>query len=252
MKAPLLEIAAFTPNSAIIAAENGADRIELCSGFAEGGISPSIGTISLVREMIPFPINILVRPRVGDFVYNKIELLSIEREINTCKQLGVNGIVVGVLTERGQVNVSAMKRIIEIASPLSVTFHRAFDQCRNPLEEIEKIIDCGAARILTSGCKPTVWEGIKLLEKLVKIANDRIIILPGGGINANNAKQIVDILGINEIHLSGKVKVDSAMSGLASDVSLCSPNELKDFSWYESDGERIREVKAQFGNHEIN
>ncbi|MBP1616470.1 MAG: copper homeostasis protein CutC [Bacteroidetes bacterium] len=243
---PLIEVATFTPNGALTAAQNGAGRIELCSGFAEGGLSPSIGTVALVRELTELPIHVLIRPRVGDFVYNKNELVSIEKEIIYYKQLGVNGIVVGVLTDTGTTNTAAMKRLVEIAKPMSVTFHRAFDQCKKPLQELCKLIDCGVDRILTSGCKPSVMEGIDTLKMLVEAAQDKIIILPGGGISPANAKFILESLGVNELHLSGKMKVYSPMQNFASAISLCSPAEVQDFCWHECDGQKIQAIKQLF------
>ena len=239
MSSILIEVAAFTPTAALVAAENGANRIELCSGFAEGGLSPSIGSVSLVRERIDIPLHVLIRPRVGDFVYNKYELLAIEKEIIAYKQLGVNGVVIGVLNSNATININALKRLIEVARPMSVTFHRAFDQCLTPLKELEKLIDCGVDRVLTSGCKPSVIEGIDTLKQLIKVADNHIIILPGGGVSPDNAKEIVQTLGIAELHLSGKIMTNSPMKELPIEVSLCSPSELLDFSWYECDGNKI-------------
>jgi len=185
----------------------------------------------------------LIRPRVGDFVYNRTELSAIEREISFYKNLGINGVVVGVLGEDGTVNAAATRRLVELASPMQVTFHRAFDQCRKPAAELEKLVDCGVHRVLTSGGKPSVMEGMDTLRDLVDAARDRIIILPGGGVSTDNAGYILETLGLREIHLSGKVKVHSPMSELSSGVSLCSPCEIEDFSWYECDGDKIRAVK---------
>jgi Uncharacterized protein involved in copper resistance len=240
-----IETAAFTPNAALDAANNGADRIELCSGFAEGGLSPSVGTIELVRESVSIPVHVLIRPRVGDFVYDRIELLAMEKEILTCKKMGVSGVVIGVLNGDTSINTEALKHLIDVARPMSVTFHRAFDQCAMPLDELQKLIDCSVNRVLTSGCKNSVMEGLPMLQQLVKTAGDKIIVLPGGGINPGNAKTIAETLGVKELHLSGKKLVESPMQGLSS-LSLCSPNEVKDFSWYECNGENIRAIKKAF------
>ncbi|MDP4201232.1 MAG: copper homeostasis protein CutC [Bacteroidota bacterium] len=241
----LIETAAFTPNAALVAANNGADRIELCSGFAEGGLSPSVGTIELVRESVSIPLHVLIRPRVGDFVYDTTELLAIEKEIQICKKMGVNGVVIGILNGDTTINTEALKRLIDVARPMSVTFHRAFDQCVDPLQELQKLIDCGVDRVLTSGCKNSVMEGLPMLQQLVEAAKDKIIILPGGGINPGNAKIITETLGVKELHLSGKKRVESPMQGLTA-LSLCSPSEVKDFSWYECNGENITAVKQLF------
>ncbi len=246
MSTILIEAAAFTPSSALEAARGGADRIELCSGFAEGGLSPSAGTVAMVREKTDIPINVMVRPRVGDFVYNADELLAMEKEILYYKQIGVNGIVLGVLNEKGEVNVDALKHLVHVARPMSVTFHRAFDQCANLLQELDKLIDCGVDRVLTSGGKPNVTQGLEVLKQLIEHAGYSIIILPGGGITAANANEIVNQLGVKELHLSGKKMVTSAMSKLTVEVNLCSPSEVFDFHWYECDAQRIRAVKELF------
>lgn len=242
----LIETAAFTPNGAITAAKNGANRIELCSGFAEGGLSPSIGTVTLVRENIEIPIHVLIRPRIGDFVYDRNELSAIEKEIRFYKDLGINGVVIGVLTADGKIDIKALKHLVEVAYPMSVTFHRAFDQLTDPFGELQKLIDCGVHRVLTSGGKPTVMEGIETIQSLVEKAKNQIIILPGGGISPDNAKQIIETLGVKEVHLSGKVKVKSEMANKSTKVTLCSPSELEDFSWYECDGKKIQAVRTLF------
>ncbi|MTK54621.1 copper homeostasis protein CutC [Paludibacter sp.] len=241
----LIETAAFTPKAALVAANNGADRIELCSGFAEGGLSPSVGTIELVRESVSIPFHVLTRPRVGDFVYDNTELLAIEKEIQICKKMGVNGVVIGVLNRDATINTEALKRLIDVARPMSVTFHRAFDQCVDPLQELQRLIGCGVERVLTSGCENSVMEGLPMLQQLVEAAKDKIIILPGGGITPDNAKNIINTLGVKELHLSGKKRVESPMQGLTT-LSLCSPGEVKDFSWYECNGENIAAVKKAF------
>jgi copper homeostasis protein len=238
-----IEVAAFTPSSALSAAQGGADRIELCSGFAEGGLSPSVGSVALVREKLTIPIHVMVRPRVGDFVYHDHELSAMEKEILFYKQLGVNGIVLGVLTKNGEVDTEAVKRLINAARPMSVTFHRAFDQCIDLLRALDDLIGCGVDRILTSGGKPSVPEGLDILKQLIAHAGDALIILPGGGISAGNVSGIVTQLGVKEIHLSGKKWVNSPMTTSASQVSLCSPGEVYDFQWYECDATKIKTVK---------
>lgn len=241
----IIEVAAFTPTAALTAIRNGADRIELCSGFAEGGLSPSVGTIALVRESASIPLHVLIRPRVGDFVYNDIELLAIKKEILACKQMGIDGVVIGTLNKDGTVNTEALKRLMDAARPMSVTFHRAFDQCPEPLRELHRLMENGVDRVLTSGCQSSAEKGLPLLQQLVQEAGSRIVILPGGGITPGNAKRIVGILHVNEIHLSGKSLVHSPMEGITR-LSLCSPEELRDFSWYECNGQNIQAVKQCF------
>lgn len=243
MASILIEVAAFTPKGALTAAENGAGRIELCSGFAEGGLSPSVGSICYVRERLSVPLHVMVRPRVGDFVYDETEIAVIEREIELCRELGADGVVVGILNTRGEVATESLKRFVAAAGKMQVTFHRAFDQCAHPLTELRKLVDCGVRRVLTSGGRPSVPLGMQMLEKLVEAAANDIIVLPGGGISPGNARQIADRLNVKELHLSGKKKVESPLKDMPIGVSLCSPSEVHDFSWYECDGSVIRQVR---------
>ena len=243
MSSILIEVAAFTPSSALSAALGGADRIELCSGYAEGGLSPSIGSVAYVREHLNIPIHVMVRPRVGDFVYHHDELQAMEKEILFYRQSGVNGVVLGILTEQGEINIEAVKRLVNAARPMSVTFHRAFDQCVDPLRALDHLIGCGVDRVLTSGGKSSVPEGLDMLRQLIAHAGNAITILPGGGISAGNVNQIITQLGVKEIHLSGKTWVQSPMSHSASTVSLCSSGEVYDFQWYECDAASIKAVK---------
>jgi copper homeostasis protein len=243
MAMTLVEIASFTPESALMAAMAGADRIELCSGFAEGGLSPSIGAVALVKERVSIPVHVMVRPRVGDFVYHENELQAMALDLSFYRKLGVDGVVLGVLTENGQVNREAIKRLVDVARPMSVTFHRAFDQCVDPLRALDDLIRCGVDRVLTSGGKASVLEGLPILKQWMDYVGNALMILPGGGIKADNVEHIVAHLGVKEIHLSGKMQVNSPMQSTASAVSLCSPNEVSDFQWYECDASQIQAVK---------
>lgn len=242
MSQVLIEVACFTPESALKAVSNGAGRIELCSGYSEGGLSPSAGTISLVRNKVDIPIHVMVRPRVGDFLYNSTDMEAIFREVSFYRELGVDGIVVGILTSDGHVDTKAIAQIVEKASPMTVTFHRAFDQCTDLKDELLRLIDCGVHRVLTSGGKADVISGLDNLKKLVEIAENKIIVLPGGGIRADNVQQIVQRLGVPEIHLSAKALVNSRIENVNENLSLCDPNGLHDFSWYECDGLKVSEV----------
>ncbi len=242
----LIELAAFTPGSAINAAIAGADRIELCSGYSEGGLSPSSGTILYVKEKVNIPIFVMVRPRIGDFVYDEAEKEIILRDIEFCKKAGVDGIVTGALDVSGNVDVSFMKQVVEAASGLPVTFHRAFDLCSNLQQSLEDLIDCGITRVLTAGGKNTVAEGLETIRLLTKTAGDRIIILPGGGINAQNVQNIIESTGLNEIHCSGKELISSRMQPKPG-VSLSATGEVNDHEWYESSIEKIKYIIEKLG-----
>lgn len=240
----IIEIAAFTPGSAIVAAAAGAKRIELCSGYAEGGLSPSAGTIVYVREKVNIPVFVMIRPRIGDFVYNDAEMEIILKDIEFCKEAGVDGIVTGALDASGAVDKNFVRRVVDTAGSLPVTFHRAFDLSCNLDQALQDLIDCGITRILTAGGKNSVTEGLDTIRSLVKSAGDRIIILPGGGIHAGNARQIVESTGLREIHCSGKELISSPMSQNP-EISLTTTGEVSDFQWYESSTKKIKEIISQ-------
>lgn len=182
------------------AVEGGAERIELCSALSLDGLTPSIGLLKTVRDLYPtLTIHVLIRPRESHFVYTSEEVRVMERDIHAALPYA-DGIVVGALTPQGDIDLTAMKYLKAAAEEKPVTFHRAFDLCREPLVAMEQIIALGCHRILTSGQQPLAELGIDLLRRLRDLADDRIIIMPGGGVNAINARLIVDQVGTSEIH----------------------------------------------------
>jgi copper homeostasis protein len=183
-----------------------ADRLELCSHLSCGGLTPSPGLIRQSMEYSPIPINILIRPRAGNFVYNKSELEVMECDIRYAHEIGIDGIVCGFLREDGTVDKEKTSYFRELSKPLSFTFHRAFDLCPDPFQALEDIIECGCDRILTSGQENTSLEGLELIAKLVEKAGNRIIIMPGGGINADNVGLFLE-KGVKEVHASGSVEI---------------------------------------------
>ncbi|MBR4911616.1 MAG: copper homeostasis protein CutC [Bacteroidales bacterium] len=200
-----IEICCGSIQSAANAKAGGAVRIELCQGLIEGGTTPSPATIEYAVKELGLQVFVLVRPRGGDFCYNELEIKTMEEDVEFCKQAGVAGIVVGFLHPDGSIDTELTRRFVKLAAPLPVTFHRAFDRCPEPLKALEQIIDCGCARILTSGCKPTAMEGADLLKQLVKQANDRIKILAGSGVTPENAAALRQKTGAPEIHGSCKI-----------------------------------------------
>lgn len=196
-----LEIVATSVQSAIHAEKGGADRIELCSELGVGGITPSYGLIQQVVERISIPVFVLIRPRGGNFVYSDDEFEIIKKDIQLCKDLGCAGIVSGVLKEDNSIDCIRTKELIELSKPLSFTFHRAFDLTPNPFDDLEKLIEIGAERILSSGQNDSTEKGIDLLIELKSKAQDRITILPGGGIHPDNVYLFKEN-GFPEIHAS--------------------------------------------------
>lgn len=236
-----LEVVATSLESLESAIEGGADRIELCSNLFCGGTTPSAGLIQAAISESSVPVHILIRPRPGDFCYNKAEMNLICRDIEFAKQSGAAGIVCGFLLPDGNIDKEITELIAELASPLSVTFHRAFDVSRDPLQALEDIIEAGCQRLLTSGQKNTAIEGRDLISQLVKHAGDRIIIMPGSGVNADNIQQLKET-GAHEFHMSGSVNRDSA-SIYYNDKVLLSDNPVRDSVIQMTSKEKVAAVK---------
>lgn len=185
-----IEIACFNPESALIAFENGADRIELCDGLSEGGTTPDFNTTKELRDKINIPIFVMIRPRGGDFTYSESEFEQMKMELTALKSLNIDGFVFGILNEKDEVNVEQNRILVEIAAPLPCTFHRAFDRAADLENSLEKVIECGFKTILTSGQKSNVSEGKENLKKLVELSAGRIEILVGGGLRSTNIEEI--------------------------------------------------------------
>ena len=207
----LLEICANSVKSCIEAQKGGAYRVELCAGIPEGGTTPSYGDIVLARELLKIKLNVIIRPRGGDFLYNDLEHKIMLKDIENAGRLGVDGVVIGCLNPEGDIDMKRNKELIDAAGDMSITFHRAFDMCRDPYDALEKIIELGCDRILTSGQQPKAVEGINLLKELVERAGDRIIIMPGSGVNADNILHLARETGAIEFHLSARDPIESGM-----------------------------------------
>lgn len=210
------EICANSVESCLAAQEGGADRVELCAGIPEGGTTPSYSEIKLARKLLTkTKLHVIIRPRGGDFLYTPLELERMEEDIRICRELGVDGVVFGCLTEEGEVDKEANRRLVELARPMSVTFHRAFDRTADPMKALEDIISLGCNRILTSGQQPKAIDGISLLAQLEKKLKEYplppIQLLAGSGVNEENIRQIFDATGIHEYHFSARVNVVSKM-----------------------------------------
>lgn len=197
-----LEIACFNLQSAVIAQENGADRVELCAGIEVGGTTPDLEITKKVRELISIDLNVMIRPRGGNFVYSDAEFNQMKLEIIEFKKLNVNGFVFGILNEDNSINTIQNTELMNLAKPFPCTFHRAFDEVSNVFQSLEEIIECGFQTILTSGQSPNVVEGVNRLAELVSKANNRITIMPGGGLRATNLDFIQEKTKANFYHSS--------------------------------------------------
>ena len=189
-----IEICANSVESAIEAQRGGAYRVELCAGIPEGGTTPSYGEIKMARELLSIRLHVIIRPRGGDFLYTPLEQSIMLHDIDMARQLGADGVVFGCLTPDGDIDLPLMERLMKASEGMSVTFHRAFDMCRNPRKALEKIIALGCDRILTSGQQATAEKGISLLKELNVQADGRIIIMPGCGVNSDNIRKIAALL----------------------------------------------------------
>lgn len=235
----LFEVCANSVLSAMNAEAAGADRIELCANLASGGTTPSFGTLSLCREKTDIPINVLIRPRSGDFLYSDMEFEDIKRDVLLCKQLEMNAVVCGFLNADGSIDLDKTAEIMELAYPMQFTFHRAFDLSRNCFESLSNLMSIGISKILTSGTKKTAFEGKDILAKLVETAGDKIIIMPGSGINANNIAELAKTTKAKEYHFSASACIDSKMTFRKENV-LSTVKE--DFSTSFSDVETIKSI----------
>jgi len=224
-----IEVCVSSVESALNAQMGGASRVELCSNLPEGGTTPSAGTLLAVRGKLICEMNVLIRPRGGDFLYSSSELETIMNDIAFAKRTGADGIVFGFLTEDGKIDVTLLKEMITMARPLTVTFHRAFDMCDDPFEALEKLIKLRVDRILTSGQKQIAVEGSDLLKQLVQKAANRIIIMPGGGVRANNLENLIQQTGAREYHVSSQFKMPSKMKFQRSDLKMGSLLEMNEY-----------------------
>jgi copper homeostasis protein len=238
-----VEIVVYNIESALRAQDGGADRLELCANPAEGGTTPSYGTIEVVRQNINIDLYAMLRPRGGDFLYNNYEFHSMKRDLSQCQKLSVDGVVFGILTADGAIDKKRCKELIDRARPLRVTCHRAFDRVADPLQALEDCIEVGFDRILTSGQRNTAVEGIDLIRTLRERANGRIIIVAGSGVNETSVQQIVAETGVDEIHFSATTYRDSDMKYSNPELKAMGSDPSDEFRIRTVDVERIRHIR---------
>lgn len=238
----LLEICVDSVESAIAAQYAGAHRIELCDNLLEGGTTPSLGMIDSVRKNLSIDVNVIIRPRGGDFFYTDLEYDIMRRDIDICGESGVNGIVIGILRPDGGIDLERTAKLVEFAGPMSVTFHRAFDMCNDPVKGFEDIIDSGVKRLLTSGQKDNAADGALLIAKLNKFSKERIIVMPGGGLNKSNIASVSKITGCREFHLTARKLINSEMFFRKEGVSMGGGAEISEFTRKVADPELIKSI----------
>lgn len=239
----LIENAVFNIPAAIQAQSGGADRIELCDNPAEGGTTPSAGVIDAVRRKLNIDVFVMIRPRGGDFLYSDDEYAVMKSDIMTCKRMGIDGVVFGILNSEGRIDVERCKELILLSRPMSVTLHRAFDLTLDPEAALFDAIASGFDRILTSGRATSAEKGTDLLKKLVTLSGGSVKIMAGVGINAGNVRRIVDETGVDEIHFSARTWQESEVPKHNTAISLLETLP-SDYGIYLADPEKIRAVRA--------
>jgi copper homeostasis protein len=242
--AVLLEICAGSVTSCLAAQESGAGRVEFCDNLLEGGTTPSYGAIASAREKLQIQLNVIIRPRGGDFLYSDIEYEVMERDIVACKNLGVDGVVIGLLTADGDVDVVRCKALVELAAPMPVTFHRAFDVARDPFKALEDVILAGCNRLLTSGQEASAMEGRALIRDLREAAGDRLIVMPGAGVRLNNIAQLVAETGCIEYHTSGRASFKSGMRYHNERVKMGGPGQ-DEYAVMETSADLVKQIIAE-------
>ncbi len=231
-----LEVIGFNIESCLLAQAAGANRIELCDNPGEGGTTPSFGFIKAAREKLQIDLYPIIRPRGGDFFYSDAEYEVMKTDVKICKELGCDGVVIGMLHADGAVNTKRCKQLVELAYPLGVTFHRAFDRVNDAAKALEDIIETGCERILTSGLQPTAPEGAAMIALLIKQADNRIIIMPGSGVRSANILDLAKRTVATEFHTSARIHIAGRMNYLNIDMK-------ESLSVVSVDEEEIKEIK---------
>ena len=207
-----LEVIAFDIQSCQLAADNGADRIELCANPHEGGTTPSYGMMKAARKSTQIQVFPIIRPRGGDFLYSSAEFEAMKDDIKAAQDIGCEGVVIGILNDDGSVDIERCQELVELANGMDVTFHRAFDRVNDALKSLEQIIAIGCKRILSSGLTPTAIEGIPMLKTLVSQADGRIKIMPGSGVRSENIMQLAEETEAICFHSSARKSLESQMN----------------------------------------
>ena len=243
----LLEICCYSTECAVIAQQNGADRIEPCAAPLEGGLTPSYGVLKATRHRVTIPVHPIIRPRGGDFCYTDGEFATMLEDVRQIRSLGYPGFVIGVLNPEGQVDIPRMRQIMVAAGPLAVTFHRAFDMCANPQQAIEQLAELGIARVLTSGQQSSAEKGILLIRELIG-RSDTPTIMAGAGVRASNLSLFLEA-GVKEVHSSAGQWVPSEMRYRNPGLSMSTDPEADEYSRYTVDGAAVAAMREIIERH---
>ena len=215
-----VEVCVDSLESAVAAERGGAKRVELCSALPEGGTTPSAGLIAAARKKVSIPLHVMIRPRAGDFYYSAEEFSVMSRDVLTAKQLGVGGVVFGILDLDGKVDIPRTRQLVDLARPLQATFHRAFDMSASLLQSLEDVVEAGVDRILTSGGAQSAIEAVETLRELVLASAGRVIVMAGGGIDDQNVEAVVKQTGVQEVHVGLRTPIASPMRFVKGNISM--------------------------------
>lgn len=243
MKKSILEACVDSVESAIAAQNGGADRLEVCSNLIIGGTTPGVGEFKQMRKLCKIGLNVLIRPRFGDFLYTDSEFQMILEDVRMFRELGADGVVVGCLKPNGELDLERMETLCREAGSMHVTLHRAFDVCKDPYRALEEAVSLGIHTILTSGQQNICIDGKELLGELIKQAGDRIEILVGSGVNAEIIGTLIDEIGATSFHMSGKMKLDSQMQYRKENVDMGMPG-IGEYDIFRTDEKQIRKART--------
>lgn len=241
-----LEVCCYSIECAVTAEQSGADRVELCSGLRDGGVTPAYGLLRTAREKIGIPVHPMVRPRGGDFCYSETEFAAMKYDVAQIKEMGFPGVVLGILDAEGHIDLPRMKEMMALSQGMEVTFHRAFDMCLNPYVALQQLTDLGVSRILTSGQQQTAENGLALLRELTHASRGPII-MAGSGVRLTNLHKFQQS-GIRELHSSAGQWSPSVMRYCKIGVSMCFDSDVDEFSHYCVDGDVVAAMKRALGS----
>lgn len=236
-----VEVCVDSVESAVEAQKGGAARVELCDNLMEGGTTPSYGSIEIARKLLDIKLQVIIRPRGGDFLYSDIEFEIMKRDIEAARSLAADGVVIGILDENGDVDKARTAELISLARPMSVTFHRAFDVSRDAFRSLDDLIEIGVDRILTSGQEATAVEGADLIGELVRRADGRISIMACGNLNERNLAKVIAATNVHEVHITGFRDVESGMKYRNDRVFMGGTLRPPEYSRSVANAESIRE-----------
>jgi len=239
----ILEICVTSVESALAAQRGGAQRVELCENLSEGGTTPSYGMISVARKKLRIRLHVMIRPRGGDFLYTDDEFEIMRQDIAVASELGADGVVFGLLTADGNIDMERTRALVNAAKPMHVTFHRAFDMTVDPVRSLEELIDCGVDTLLTSGQADKAPQGSPLLKKLVAQAGSRIEIMAGSGVTSDNVSSLAGETGAKAFHLTAKKNAESQMA-YRKEKLFMGNGQQSEYEWIVADESHVRKVKS--------